>query len=152
RELDARAGANRTDVLDASAQFVEQWPRPVDVVYGTADEAEELAFLRGTDGAADGTFDQRRTARRDLRSERLLDLRTHGAHFDEELASDVTRQQPFSGVIRPVDRRRVGERGDDHVRGAREFASAAGNAHAGCRKRASLPRCAVPHRARVTTR
>ena len=58
RELHARAGADRPEVLDAPAHLAEQRPRARHVRRLAADEAEELAFLRRADGAADRAFDE----------------------------------------------------------------------------------------------
>ena len=58
RELHARARAHHPDVLDAPAHLLEHWPGASHVGRLAADEAEELAFLRRPDRAADRALDE----------------------------------------------------------------------------------------------
>ena len=65
---------------------------------------------------------KRRPCAAHLRRQRSLDARRHGAHLDEQLAFDVAGEQARRPVIDRVDRRAVGQDGDDCFAGGGERA------------------------------
>ncbi len=81
----------------------------------SSDETEEFSFLRGSDRSADRTLDERRAFLPDLGRKRDLNLGTHRAHVDEQLAEHFAREQSALTLIRRVDRRGVGKHGDDAI-------------------------------------
>ena len=75
-----------------------------------------------------------------------LDLGRHRAHFDQQLAFDVARQQAIRPIIDRVDRRAVGENGERDVDRAGEFGRGLGDGRAGVGQRLALVRTAIPNR------
>src|SRR5205807_747989 len=137
RELHTRARAHRPDMLDAPAELLEDRPRARHIGRFAADEAEELAFARRPDGAADRAFNEGAAGAAHLRGQCSRDLGPHGAHLDEE--PPAHRGQRLR--VHRVHRRRVGEHADHRFAGGRELGRGARHLET---RGARLVRRAVP--------
>jgi hypothetical protein len=122
-----RPGADRPAMLDAPAELIEERPRLRGVGFFRADEADELALPRRPGGAADRALDEGGAFGAHLLRKRDLDLRPHRAHLDEQLAGHVRGEEAAGPGIDLIDRRGIGEDGDDHVDRARERCRACGS-------------------------
>ena len=111
----AAPAADRPAMFDLAAKLIEDRLGAFGVGRLRTHQSQQLALARRRGRTADRTFHQRCTFGADLRREINLHLRRHRAHLDEQLALHVARQQPGRPVIDGVDRRAVGEDGDDRV-------------------------------------
>ncbi len=144
-ELHGGAGTDRANVLDATAQLLEDGPHSRDVRFLAPDESKQLALRRRPDGAAHRAIDEGAAAGADLAGQRAFRGRAHGAHLDEELARDVAREQ---AVVTKVYGRKgggVGQEGHRNVRRCRHFPRRRHYLRARGRECARLVHGAVPH-------
>ena len=104
-------------MLDLAAKLVEDRLGARRVGGLGAHQPEQLALPRRRGRAADRTLDERGALAAHLRRQCGFHARRHGAHLDEQLACHVARQQARRSVIHRVDRRAVGQDGDDRFAG-----------------------------------
>ena len=144
-ELHAGSGADRAKQVDAAAELVEHRLGAVEIPSRATSESEQLSIQGRADGATDRTFQQRRLPRAYLVGQRPLGFRLHRAHFDEELAGNVGRQQAEGTTVNGVDGRSIGQNRYRQVGVVGEFPRRRRDGSAVAGKRSHLLGIAIPH-------
>jgi hypothetical protein len=149
RELHAGAGTHGSHELDAPAHLVEQRLGLLEVLLGAAGAAEQLALARRTDRSADRALNEDAALRPHLLGQRHLLVRLHRAHFDDQLALHVPREQAGRSLVDGGQSFLVRENRYDRLNLACQLGRTLGGLGAGVRQRLDPVRRTVPHGHRV---
>ena len=130
-ELEHRAGADRAGVHGAPAHLIDDRSRARDIGGFAADQPEQLAGARRRDRAADRAFDIGRALAAHLAGQR--DLTSGGTVLISMNSLPFTSpdEQSLRTVIDRVDRRGIGDDGDDGLDRAGELGRGLGDPGAG---------------------
>src|SRR5579859_615030 len=143
-EFQHRAGADRAGMFEPAAELLQDRPRPRRVGIAASHHADQLALARRTGRTADRTLDEGGALGAHDLGERYFGRRQHRAHLDEQPAAGSAAEQARLPLIDRIERRGVGQDGDDGLAALHQLGRRADRLGAG--DRLGLLGRAIPHR------